>query len=208
MNWPSWPRPTGCGEELRHEPDSAEPGLVAEVERSAADYHFFHWHLRFPQVFGRGGFDVVLGNPPWERVKLQEQEFFATRDGDIANAANAAARKKVIAQLPTTNRALWDEWTAASRRAEGESHVIRNSGRYPLCGKGDVNTYAIFVEHNRAVLGPRGRAGFIVPTGIATDDTTKEYFGAVAAERQLVAFYSFENEEHVFPVYTMRFALP
>lgn len=186
-------------EELRHEPDSAEPGLVAEVERLAADYHFFHWHLRFPQVFGRGGFDVVLGNPPWERVKLQEQEFFATRDGDIANAANAAARKKVIAQLPTTNRALWDEWTAASRRAEGESHVIRNSGRYPLCGKGDVNTYAIFAEHNRAVLGPRGRAGFIVPTGIATDDTTKEYFGAVAAERQLVAFYSFENEEHVFP---------
>jgi hypothetical protein len=108
---------------------------------------------------------VVLGNPPWERVKLQEQEFFASRDPVIANAPNAAARKKLIASLPGENPALWEEWTAASRRAEGESHLIRQSGRYPLCGKGDVNTYAIFAEHNRSVLGPQGRAGFIVPTG-------------------------------------------
>jgi hypothetical protein len=66
---------------------------------------------------------VVLGNPPWERVKLQEQEFFAPRDPEIANAPNSAARKKLIAQSATgTNPALWEEWTAASRRAEGESH--------------------------------------------------------------------------------------
>ena len=40
----------------------------------------FHWELSFPHVFERGGFDVVLGNPPWERLKLQEQEFFAKRE--------------------------------------------------------------------------------------------------------------------------------
>jgi hypothetical protein len=131
----------------------------------AEQYRFFHWHLQFPQVFAKGGFDVVLGNPPWERVKLQEQEFFAPRDPVIANAPNSAARKKLIASLPGENPALWEEWTAASRRAEGESHLIRQSGRYPLCGKGDVNTYAIFAEHNRSVLSPQGRAGFIVPTG-------------------------------------------
>lgn len=175
----------------------------------AAQNHFFHWHLQFPQVFAKGGFDVVLGNPPWERVKLQEQEFFAPREEEIAKAPNAAARKKLIAGLPATNPALWEEWTAASRRAEGESHAIRHSGRYPLCGKGDVNTYAIFAEHNRSVLGPRGRAGFIVPTGIATDDTTKEYFGTLVNERELASFYSFENEEFVFPGvhHAFRFAL-
>jgi len=174
-----------------------------------AQYHFFHWHLQFPQVFAKGGFDVVLGNPPWERVKLQEQEFFAPRDEEIANAPNAAARKKLIARLPATNADLWNEWIFASRRAEGESHSIRQSGRYPLCGKGDVNTYAIFAEHNRSVLGARGRAGFIVPTGIATDDTTKEYFGTLVNERELARFYSFENEEFIFPGvhHAFRFAL-
>lgn len=188
---------------------TASQATTATVAALAEQYHFFHWHLQFPQVFARGGFDVVLGNPPWERVKLQEQEFFAPRDETIANAPNAAARKKLIAQLTTTNPELWEEWVAASRRAEGESHWIRQSGRYPLCGQGDINTYAIFAEHNRSVLGPRGRAGFVVPTGIATDDTTKDYFSTLVHESQLASFYSFENEEFVFPGvhHAFRFAL-
>jgi hypothetical protein len=185
-------------ERLRHEPELAAPRLVEQVDALAASYRFFHWHLRFPQVFARGGFDVVLGNPPWERVKLQEQEFFASRDGDIASAPNAAARKKLIAALPTTNRRLWDDWMDASRKAEGESHLIRTSGRYPLCGKGDVNTYAIFAEHNRAVLGPRGRAGFIVPTGIATDDTTKDYFGDLVRSSMLSSLHDFQSGPGLF----------
>ncbi|MBK6465351.1 MAG: DUF262 domain-containing protein [Myxococcales bacterium] len=194
------------------DPARIPAALREEVRRLAESYRWFHWHLAFPQVlrakakveegdpYGwEGGFDVVLGNPPWERVKLQELEFFATKSPDIATAVNAAARKKVIARLPVENPRLWDEWCDASRKAEGESHAIRQAGRYPLCGKGDVNTYAIFAEHNRALIGERGRAGFIVPTGIATDDTTKEYFGALVDGRQLATFYSFENEEKVFP---------
>lgn len=178
---------------------SASALTAKTTEALAGQYRFFHWHLQFPQVFAKGGFDVVLGNPPWERVKLQEREFFAPRDEEIANAPNAAARKKLIAQLPATNPALWKEWTAASRRAEGESHMIRQSGRYPLCGKGDVNTYAIFAEHNRSVIAPQGRAGFIVPPGLATDDTTKAYFQELVAKNALVMLYEFENEEFLFP---------
>lgn len=172
---------------------------TTSIGEQANQYRFFHWHLQFPQVFAKGGFDVVLGNPPWERVKLQEQEFFATRDPEIANAVNAAARKKQIARLSMVNPALWEEWIAASRTAEGESHTIRLSGRYPLCGKGDINTYAIFAEHNRCVLGPCGRAGYIVPPGLATDDTTKAYFQDLVAKNGLVALYEFENEEFLFP---------
>lgn len=175
------------------------PALATKtVGELAHQYRFFHWHLQFPQVFAKGGFDVVLGNPPWERVKLQEQEFFASRSEEIARAVNAAARKKLIAGLPHENPQLWEEWSAASRRAEGESHVIRNSGRFPLCGKGDVNTYAVFAEHDHALLGAVGRAGFIVPTGIATDDTTKEFFGHLMEKQQLAAFYGFENEAKLF----------
>jgi hypothetical protein len=168
------------------------------TEELAEQYQFFHWYLAFPQVFARGGFDVVLGNPPWERVKLQEQEFFASRSDEIANAPHAAARKELIAELPESNPVLWSAWRAASREADGQSHFVRASGRYVLCSKGDVNTYALFSEHNRAVLGRKGRAGFIVPTGIATDDTTKEFFHDLISRRQLAAFYGFENEGKLF----------
>lgn len=186
------------------------PAKMREIAEGLAEqYHFFHWELEFSPIFARGGFDVVLGNPPWERVKLQEQEFFASRSDEIANAANAAARKKLIAALPEKNERLWKEWCAASREAEGQSHFVRQSTRYPLCGKGDVNTYALFAEHNRNVVGPKGRAGFIVPTGIATDDTTKEYFGALVNGQELFRFYSFENEEFIFPSvhHAFKFAL-
>ncbi len=205
-----WPKPDGGGPVVEGAPTSAlwrdirdgrgtpPAATVQTVHELATQYHFFHWHLAFPTVFARGGFDVVLGNPPWERVKLQEQEFFASRSEEISTAVNAAARKKLIAALPGTDPGLWTAWVAASREAEGESHIARRSGRYPLCGKGDVNTYALFAEHNRDVLGPRGRAGFIVPMGIATDDTTKEYFGDLVRRRNLAAFYGFENEGKLF----------
>ena len=179
---------------LREKEAPPSPVLVETTRRIAEDYGLFHWELAFPHVFARGSFDVVLGNPPWERVKLQEQEFFAKREPSIAQARNAAERKKLIAALPATNPVLWNEWTGATRVAQGQSHFVRQSGRYPLCGKGDVNTYALFAEHNLRVLGPRGRAGFIVPSGIATDDTTKGYFQAIVKSRTLQSMWEFENE--------------
>ena len=170
------------------------PVLVETTRRIAEDYGLFHWELAFPQVFARGGFDVVLGNPPWERVKLQELEFFAKREPSIVKAQNAADRKKLIAALPATNPVLWNEWSRATRISQGQSHFIRQSGRFPLCGKGDVNTYSLFAEHNLQVLGPHSRAGFIVPSGIATDDTTKEYFQTIMRTRALRSMWEFENE--------------
>ena len=185
---------TGTWLALRDREAPPPPFLVETTRRLAEEFGLFHWELAFPQVFARGGFDVVLGNPPWERVKLQEQEFFAKREPLLARTQNAAERKKLIAALPATNPHLWREWTDATRIAQGQSHFVRQSARYPLCGKGDVNTYALFAEHNLQVLSPHGRAGFIVPSGIATDDTTKVYFQAIVKTRALQSMWEFENE--------------
>ena len=189
---------TGVWRALRERAGAPSPELVATTRRIAEDYGLFHWELAFPHVFERGGFDVVLGNPPWERVKLQEQEFFAKRDPSIVKAPNAAARKRLIAGLPVTDPALWMEWRGASRIAQGQSHFVRQSRRYPLCGKGDVNTYALFAEHNWALLAPSGCAGFIVPGGIVTDATTKDYFQALLDRSTLASVHHFENESLVF----------
>ena len=85
---------------LEADPEALAPAQRDEVERLAREYQFFHWHLAFPEVFENGGgFDCVLGNPPWERVKLQEKEWFAERSTAITDAPNAAARKRMIRSL-------------------------------------------------------------------------------------------------------------
>jgi hypothetical protein len=189
------------------------PGWMRdEVRRLAAEHSFFHWHLAFPDVFRAltdeegakdgpgwlGGFDVVLGNPPWERVKLQEKEFFAERRPDIANAPNAAARGKLIKALAQDDPPLFRAFRDAVRQSEGESALVRETGRYPLCGRGDVNTYSIFAELNRSLVAYRGRAGFLVPSGIATDDTTKHFFDTLVTTGSLVSLYSFFETRRVF----------
>ena len=180
------------------------PQALAAARALAERHRFFHWPLEFPDVFAEGGFDVVLSNPPWERIKLQEQEFFAARDTAIAGAPNAAARKRLIARVEETNSALWQEYQEALHDADATSKFLRTSGRYPLTGRGDVNTYAVFTELAWRLLNPRGRAGLVVPTGIATDDTTKHLFGALVAGHALVSLYDFENREGLFPAVDSR----
>jgi hypothetical protein len=151
--------------------------------------------------YSGSGFDVVLGNPPWERIKLQEQEHFVDVPA-IAGAANKSAREKAIAAWrkgDERQRARIAQFDAARQRAEAESRFVRASGRFPLTAVGDVNTYALFAEHARNLLAPTGRAGIIVPTGIATDDTTKAFFADIVTSKRLVSFYDFENRENIFP---------
>jgi len=187
--------------------------LLDEVQRLAESHHFFHWHLAFPEVFVRGGFDAILGNPPWERVKLQEKEWFAQRRPDIANAPNAAERKRLINRLSDSaepgDRALREQFQIAVRRSEGESHFMRDSGRYPLCGRGDINLYAIFAEGMKNHVGPKGRVGCVLPTGIATDETTKFFFQDIVSHKSLASLWSFENEDLLFPGvhHAMKFCL-
>jgi hypothetical protein len=182
----------------------------------------FHWPLAFPQVFAQGGFDCVLGNPPWERIKLQEEEFFATRHREVAEARNKAERAQRIQWLSEgmlarhlypdlahanqedeAEKRLYAEFITARRTAEAASlfaHVGgEDGGRYPLTGVGDVNTYALFAETILQINSSTGRAGFIVPTGIATDDSTKAFFGHITQQGRLVSLYDIENRDAVFP---------
>jgi hypothetical protein len=213
----------GVIDRLRTEPAALSADLVKALADARSRYRFLHPHVAFPGVFRMqahedledsesgwlGGFDIVVGNPPWERVKLQEKEWFALRSPDIASAKHAAARKKLIEALVENDPALHSEWLQALRQADGESHLLRNTGRYPLCGRGDVNTYAVFAEVMRALTTATGRTGVIVPTGIATDDTTKLFFRDLVERRSLTSLFSFENEEFIFPAvhHATRFCL-
>jgi N-6 DNA Methylase len=172
---------------------------VAEAANAlAAEKSFFHWCLEFPEVFQDGGFSCILGNPPWERIKLQEKEFFAARDAEIANSQNAAARQRLIKELPLENPELLQEFEIAKYDAASQGRFVRGSSRFALTAVGDINTYSIFSETARKLISSDGRAGIIVPTGIATDDTCKKFFGDLVQSQGIAALVDFENSLPLF----------
>jgi len=188
--------------------------LLGEADEIAGREHFFHWELEFPEVFfdrfgrqlgAKAGFDGVIGNPPWERVKLQENEFFASRNREIALTPRAIDRKRMIATLPEKNPALWQAYLAARERAERISEYVHEAEMYPLMGRGDANYYAIFAERALQLLKDDGRAGLLTPSGIATDDTTKAFFQHLVNHRMLAELWDFENRKAFFPEVDRRF---
>jgi len=161
----------------------------------------FDWPKRFPGVFNReeAGFDCVIGNPPWERIKLQEREFFSLPAPEIATATNAAKRRKLVAKLESDDPALHGRYQEALAAADSLLTYCRKSDQYPLTGRGDINTYAVFAELASRLVAPRGRVGLLVPSGIASDMTTKDFFASVAESNRLIRLYDFENKKHFFP---------
>ena len=122
--------------------------------------------------------------------QLSDVEFFAARDPDVATL-QGNDRKTAIKRLKDDNPLLWKEFNLASRAIEAANTFFRSSGRFSLTATGKINTYSLFAEHfSRLARAPQkpepagsiaqivtdssgvrptppGRAGVIVPTGIA-----------------------------------------
>ena len=207
--------------------DDVEADMQAECIAATEANRVFHWPLEFPAVMARGGFDAVIGNPPWEVSQLSDVEFFAVRDPDVAGL-QGNDRKTSIRRLEVDNPLLWEEFNLASRVIEAANTFFRSSGRFSLTATGKINTYPLFAEHFSQLAraqrkeepaksivqvitdtggvrpSPPGRAGVIVPTGIATDSSTSAFFGDLIARNRLSALYDFENRQRLFPAVDSR----
>jgi hypothetical protein len=159
------------------------------------------WAKTFPHIFGKGGqsgFDCVIGNPPWEQIMLHDREFFALTHPGIATAVSAADRDAMIEALPRTNPDLHASYLNADAKALAMLKYVREGGDFPLTGKGRTNLYMAFAERAKTIVAPVGMVGLLVPSGIATDDTTKEFFNDLMDRKVLVSLYDFENKESHF----------
>lgn len=205
-----WPKPSGGGPVVEAAPTmglwrdirdgkGVPPDLtVKTVDELTEQYHFFHWHLAFPTVFAKGGFDVVLGNPPWDSLWFREEEFFSKARPDIALSATTAKRKTMIAQLADSDPLLFRAYRDAMRVVAGANAFVRSGATFPLCGLGRVNLFALFAEKARTLVANGGRVGQLLPSGIVSDDSTKLFFQAAMDAGQLVSFFDFENREALF----------
>jgi hypothetical protein len=195
----------------------AANALIARARALARQETFFHWQTSFPTVFGAGsrsGFDAIIGNPPWDRIKLQEVEWFAERSPAIAAQSRAADRKKMIAALQgikMTQTAtysppmvdLWAQYQEATARAEANARVLGNGklgcGDFPLLGGGDVNLYSLFVERAQSLIAATGMVALLTPSGIAADKGAAEFFRSISGTGRLGALFDFENRKVFFP---------
>ncbi len=166
---------------------------------------FLHWQVAFPGVWQgwqddrpKGGFDAVIGNPPWDRIKLQEVEWFATRSPELALAPTAAARRRGIKELRDDGDPLAVQFDAAKQRADRLGQLIRASGHYPLLGGGDINLYSLFVERSMRLIKPDGIVGLLTPSGIYADKTAARFFKSVSTRGRVGGLFDFENKKIFF----------
>ena len=174
--------------------------LLDRARRLLDEERFFNWQVAFPGVWSewentglKGGFDAVIGNPPWDRMKLQQVEWFAARRREIALATRAADRKRLIADLEKAGNPLAREFAEANERATAAVRMVRSGGDYPLLSRGDVNVYSLFVERAMALVAPGGMVGLLTPVGIATDKTSSRFFAERVRACSVKAFLAFEN---------------
>jgi hypothetical protein len=185
-------------------PNAAHGQMIGMADSLGAQHKFLHWFLEFPEVFAAGGFDVVLGNPPWEMLQPEEIKFFAAEGAAAIAQLSGARRKGAIQELRTTNPELAAKWYTYQRDIETANKFVRGGERFNLTAVGKLNTYALFAELARSLLNSQGRAGIIVPTGIATDDACKGFFGELNQKRGLASLFDFENREALFPAVDSR----
>lgn len=174
--------------------------ILAQVHALIAEERFLNWQVTFPGVWSdwqadtlTGGFDAIIGNPPWDRMKLQQVEWFAARRREIALAQRAADRKRMVTALEQDGDSLAIDYAKAEARAEAGVRMARNGGDYPLLSGGDLNIYSLFVERAMTLVKPTGIIGLLTPSGIASDKTAAAFFKSVSTGSRLKALYDFEN---------------
>ena len=198
-------------EHTRDRPKAEAKALVdilAAVRELISEERFFHWQVAFPGVWSNwlgdsltGGFDAVIGNPPWDKMKLFDVEWFAARRRAIALAQRASDRRRMIAAVEKKRDPLALDYAKAAARAEAGVRVARLDDEYPFLSSGDVNIYSLFVERALKLIKPEGLIGLLIPSGIASDKTAAPFFKGLSTGGRLRALYDFENKGEGRPLY-------
>lgn len=200
---------------IERNPMAAPEGVRNDIRRMAKLYGFFHWHLAFPEVFHvpsateplpegpgwMGGFDVVLGNPPWDKLTPDSKEYFSQYDASVRFSSRASERALVEELL--TDSSIQSGWAAHRRERFSEVAFLRNSGRYVLfaignLGKGDLNTYRFFVELALSVVRSNGVAAQVAPEALYNGANSTAIREVLMNKFTLESLYGFENAREVW----------
>ncbi len=180
-------------------PAAAYGPMIGKSDALSTEHKFFHWPLEFPDVFEQGGFDVMLGNPPWEIVELSEKEFFSTSNIEITTADTSSLRKKLIEELKVKNSSLYVLFNEKKHYTDCQRKFIQASNRFPDSSKGRIDLYPLFLENSTILLSKNGICSLILPSSIAMGAYNADLFSKIVTEERLKSFFDFENSKGLFP---------
>lgn len=193
-----------------------------DFQRVRERERFFHWELEFPEVFADpsplpraagegegGGFDCVLGNPPWEKVKPDRKEFYGRADV-LIRAFTGGELDTRIRELHQAHPALAGEFEAYSERLKTLAQCLKGSGDYryvdwEINGRstgGDPDLFKFFLERAHQVLKPGGRLGYLVPSAVYNNEGCTGLRHLLLDEMQVERFYGFENRKKIFNIHS------
>ena len=176
--------------------------ILEEALMLAKEERFLNWELAFPGVWKQwendrtGGFDAVIGNPPWEMHRFNEVKWFSSRDPEISKAAGANERKSKIKDLKSQNSPLWNDFQKAKQRIIQEISMMNNNKySFRWTNKGNIDLYKIFTERAIQLISPTGLVGFIIKNGIATDLATAPFFRDRVERKSIKTLFGFFNKK-------------
>ena len=176
------------------------PEFKRQIAETSAKHRFFHWCVEFPAVFANGGgFDVMCGNPPWDKLQMEDEKWFLGKDNDIVDAPKQDERKKLIEQLKETNPSLYNEYKEARASIASEAKFVKESKRFSLTAIGKIELSSLFAE--LCLQFSKEAWGLIIPTGIAFNDSNKDFFAKLITENRLLTLFDFENKEKLFDIH-------
>jgi hypothetical protein len=173
---------------------------IATVEAASSRLRFFHWELAFADIFAsRGGFDLVLGNPPWLRIEWNEAGILGEVNPLFAiRKLNATEISKLRADAFARFPGLQEAWTDELEESEATQNFLNATQNYPLLKGMQTNLYKCFLPLGWKLNGKSGVSGFLHPEG-PYDDTKGGGLREVLY-RRLRSHFQFQNQFMLFPI--------
>ena len=178
----------------------SKTAALRQVETYARKYHFFHYEVAFPEAFAGAskGFDVIVGNPPWDKTKFADTDFFPQYHSNyrsLKNTEKAAVQKRLL-----ESEHIASAYAAALAAGDAANEYYKDKAVFPLNkGFGDGNLFRLFVERNLGLLSPGGNLSYVLPSALMFEEGSTELRRYIFAKCRLAFFHSFENNRGIFP---------
>ena len=174
-----------------------DAALVERIEKTAKRFSFFNYEISFAEVFQNGhrGFDLIIGNPPWDVMEFSDADFFSMWRSSYRTMKNK--EKRETRQNVLDYKGIQNEYdTKKSFRISGNEYC---KNYYPYNAGGKGNLFRFFIEQNLGLLTKDGTLTYVTPSAWIYEDSSINLRKHIFESYQLEFFYQFENRKKIFP---------
>jgi hypothetical protein len=188
-------------------PENAEEYFKVVRKLAEEEMHFFHWEVEFPEVWydddgnplPNGGFDVIVGNPPWDTVKPNSQEFWSNYLPTFRALGKQAALRAANEMRSEAEKDV--RWRQYFKLLSQQAYVFKQPTFFARQGGGDINTYKLFLERMVSLTRAGGTFTIVVPSGIYTDKFSTSLRELLFFQERTRFVLSVENRGGIFPIH-------